>query len=259
MRKTWLVALGIAVLSGAAHAQVLAQVGGVSITRAQVIAANPAAKNDARVRNQVLVTLINRQAVLNEARKVGIEKTSDYRRAVREQEENVAINMMAERFAKAHPITDKQIEADYRRIFDKTLPLEYRLREILVESFVSAKEVMEVLRHGKSFSILAAEKSQDQATAALGGETGWQVATRLAAPILKTVKAMKVKEVAGPISTPHGFVVVQLLGKRRTPKPPLDQVKPRIEEAARQQAWIDHIIKLRTEQGAHLIVPLPQK
>jgi peptidyl-prolyl cis-trans isomerase C len=259
MRKALLVVLVVAGLSSAAYAQTLAQVGGVSITLEQVVAANPAAKGDMIIRNQVLITLINRQAILNEAAKLGIEKTPEYAQALKDDEVNLVIRMMVERFTKANPVTDKDLEAGYKKAFDKRFPEEYRLREILVDSFKAAEAAIQELKAGKSFSILAAEKSQDTPTAAIGGELGWQVATALPAGILKAVKTMKVEQVAGPISIPQGFVVIQLLGERPTPKPTLDQVKPQLVTAIQQQAWIEHVIKLRTEQGAHLIVALPSQ
>ena len=107
--------------------------------------------------------------------------------------------------------------------------------------------------------MLAAEKSQDPQTAAMGGEAGWLASTQLLAPILKTVKSLKVGEVTGPVAVPKGYVVLQLLGTRAMPKPTLDEVKQQLTEGLRQQAWNAYVIKLRTEQGARLIVPLPEK
>lgn len=252
--------LGLAPLAPApARAQTLAEVGGVSLTLGDVIAANPAARHDQKLREQVLVELINRQAVLNEAARLGVAKSAAFEHAVKTDRENLLIRSVAEKFNKAHPISQAELEAAYKKAFDKPFPEEYRLRMILVDSFATAKEAMSQLKSGKSFSMLAAATSKDAATAPLGGETGWQVATSLAAPVLKAVKAAKLGEVVGPISVPHGFVVVQLLGERPTPKPTLDQVKTRLEAGLRQQAWVKHVVALRTAQGAHLIVALPSQ
>jgi len=259
MRKALLVALALAAVAGPAYAQVLAQVGGVSITLQDVLAENPAARNNMTVRNQTLVELINRQALLNEAARLGIAKTPEYARAVKQDQENLLIRTMVEQFTRANPVTDKELEAAYNKAFDKPFPEEYRLREILVPSFKAAQAIITELKAGKSFSVLAAARSEDAATAQLGGETGWQVATGLQAAILKAVKAMKVEQVAGPISLPQGFAVIQLLGERPTPKPALEQVKPQLIQAIQQRAWIEHVIKLRTDQGAHLIVALPSQ
>lgn len=255
MRKSFFIMIATAGLIHPAFAQTLAKVGGVSITLEQVIAADPAAKTDPAIRNKVLIALVNRQAVLNDAKKIGLEQTPDYQTALAQAKENILINLEAKNFAAANPISDQQISDEYNNIFSKPAPDEYRFREILVASFADAQSVITELKAGQSFSILAAKTSTDQ-SAAIGGEVGWQVATQLSAPILKTLKTMQVGQIAGPISLPQGYVVIQLLGVRLAPKPALDQVKAKISAALQQQEWIDQVIKLRKAQGAQLIVPL---
>lgn len=259
MRKTALIAVLTLGLIGPAWAQTLAEVGGVSITLHDVVQANPRAKTDAKLRQRVLIALVNRQAVLNAARKEGLEKTAEYRQGVESAKQNILINLMETKYEASHPVTDKAIKAKYDAVFSKKSPTQYRLREIVTQSYKSAKEALDKIRQGADFSIVAADMSTDQSTAPLGGELGWQFASRLPAPILKVVKTLKVKQVAGPISVPQGDAVVQLLGQRSAPKPSLDQVKDRIKKALAQQDWVHHVLKLRAQQGAHLIVPLSGK
>jgi len=259
MRKLWLAAGIVVCLHNVAHAQILAQVGGVSITLQDVLAADPAAAKDPAVRNKTLLTLINRQAVLNAAERSGIRRSPEYKRALKQAEDNIAIQLLAQQFAASHPISDQELASAYQKIFDKPAPEQYRLREITTESYDAAEAAINEIKGGASFSIVAAEKSQDEQTAALGGETGWIMETQLLAPILKTVQSLKIGEVAGPVAVPKGYVVLQLLGKRPAPKPTLEQAKPQLSETIRQQEWEKYVVSLRTEQGAHLVVPLPEK
>jgi peptidyl-prolyl cis-trans isomerase C len=238
-----------------AFAQTVARVGGVSITMGQVIAADPAAKTDPVARHNALIALINRQAVLNEARDSGLTKSAVYKAALAEADENILINLSARNYIQDHPISDQQISDAYKAVFDKPAPDEYRFRQITVASYSSAKTILTDLKNGQDFSILAEAMSQDT-SADLGGEVGWQLATRLPAPILKAIKNLKVSEVAGPISIPQGYAVIQLLATRGAPKPTLDQVKGQLTNALEQQEWVNEIIKLRKAQGAQLIVPL---
>lgn len=240
----------------AAYAQTLAKVGGVPISLQQVIAANPAARTNKKVQEQVLLALINRQAILNDAHKAGLENTAQYKNAISQAEENVLIQMTAQRFAKAHPVTPAELQAGYNKAFGKPMPEEYRLREILVPTAKEADSIIGEIKHGKSFSSLAFQNSKDTQSGAMGGEIGWQVATTIYAPVLKVLKMMKIGQVSGPISTPSGFVIIQMLDKRVTPKPTLEQVKPTLTKDITQQAWIKHIIKLRSAQNAHLVIPL---
>lgn len=259
MRKTALIAVLTLGLIGPAWGQTLAEVGGVPITMHDVVQANPKAKTDAKLRQRVLIALVNRQAVINAAHKDGIDKTAQYRQNVADAKASILINLMAKKYEAAHPVTEKAIKAKYDSVFSKKSPTQYRLREIITSSFKTAKEALDKIRHGADFSIVAANMSTDQSSSQLGGELGWQFASRLPAPILKVVRTLKVKQVAGPISVPQGDAVIQLLGERSAPKPSLDQVKEQIKKALAQQDWVHHVLKLRADQGAHLIVPLSGK
>jgi peptidyl-prolyl cis-trans isomerase C len=255
MRTMLTLALLAISISEPAFAQALARVGGVSITLEQVIAADPAAKTDPVARQKALIALIDRQAVINEARNSGLAKSSIYKAAVAEADQNLLINLSAQKYIQDHPISDQMISETYKAVFDKPAPVEYRFRQIIVDSYSSAKTVLTDLKDGQDFSILAGTMSKD-ASADLGGEVGWQLAARLPAPILKVIKNLKVSEVAGPISIPQGYTVIQLLATRGAPKPTLDQVKGQLTNALEQQEWVNEIIKLRKAQGAQLIVPL---
>ncbi len=259
MRMAVLAAAMIAGLSNAAHAQVLAEIGGVSITLNDVIAANPAAAKDQGARNSTLLTLINRQAVLNAAKKSDIEKSADFKRELKQATDTLIIQAMAKKCTDSYTVTDKDVEQKYKDIFDKPPPEQYRLREITTESYDAAQNAMNEIKNGAQFSAVAAERSQEAQTAALGGETGWLMDTQLLAPILKTVQGMKIGEVVGPVSVPNGYVVLQLMGKRQAPKPTLEQARQQLIATIKQQAWDKYVLKLRTEQGARLVTPLPEK
>lgn len=256
MSKVLLAGLGVMMFTLPAYAQTLAKVGGVPITLQQVIAANPAAKTKQKVRQKTLLILVNRQAIINEAKKTGLENTAAYKQKVAQEKMNVLINMAAHQYIKSHPVKSQQVKQEYDKIFGKPMPMEYRLRVIQTSTYKDAKAALDEIRHGKSFSMVAAEKSQDNANREIGGELGWQVSTHLIAPVLKTVKTMKVGQVAGPIAISKGFSLIQLLGERRTPKPSFDDVKDKITNELEQKEWVKHVIKLRSEQNAHLVIPL---
>jgi len=257
--RTLLIAAVVTGLPCAAVGQVLAEVGGVSITQQQVVTADPAAAKDKAVHDKVLLTLINRQAMLNAAGRTGIKNTPEYKRASKQAEEDAMIRLMEQQFIASHPVTDKEIADAYQKLVAALPPEQYRLREITTDSYPAAETAIAEIKGGKFFSIVAAEQSQDAQTAPLGGETGWVSEPQLLAPILKAVRLLKVGDVTGPVAVPKGFAVLQLLGKRPTPKPVLAEIKSQLTALIQQQQWDAYVIKLRTEQSAHLVVPLPAK
>lgn len=246
-------ALGLGLIAQQAQAQIVAQVGGVNITRQQVEAANPAAATNEKLRMETIITLVNRQALLNQARRSGLTNSTEYKDALEQAGTNIAINLMVQHYFKDHPVSEKTVRAAYDKLIRQPAPREVRLREILVHSYADADAVISDLKAGQSFSTLAAEKSLDKASGQLGGEVGWHPESELRAQILKTIQKMKIGSVAGPISVPDGYAVIQLLGTRVPPKPSYDELKDSIARQIRQEEWVQYIIKTRTEQHAHLV------
>jgi len=247
--------IATAALAWPTYAQSLAEVGGVPVTLRQVIAANPQSATDARVRNQVLIALVNRQAVLNEAKRTGLESKQEYKAELLQDQESLLINLMVNDFTAAHPVSSQQISETYERVFSGPMPEQYRYRQIVVSSFSDAEAAIALLKGGKDFSMVAEDFSEDQ-SADLGGEVGWQLETQIPAPILRTLQTMQIMQITGPLSIPQGYVIIQLCGRRSAPKPTLDQVRDKITRALEEQKWIEYVVKLRSEQGAHLLVPI---
>lgn len=256
MGKVLLIIFSIVAIAGPGWAQSLARVGGVAITLQQVISADPAAQSNMSLRNRDLVVLINRQAVINEAKRSGLTKTAEYESAFGQAEDNIALELMEKRFLASHPVSDQQLAETYREIVKNPPAEQYRFRQIIVASYQAAQTALTRLRTGEDFSNLAAAMSQDP-SATVGGEVGWQPAMQLSAPILVLLKTLKIEEVAGPVPVPEGFAVLQLLGKRTAPKPRLDEIRGEIITSLQQQAWIDYTVKLRNAQGVQLAAPLP--
>lgn len=245
--------LGFGLVVQQAKAQVLAQVGGVNITLQQVEAANPATATDSKLRMETLITLVNRQALLNQAQRSGLTNSVAYKNALQQASDNVTIDLMVQTYFKDHPVSTETVRAEYNKLMQRPLPQEVRLREILLPSYAAANSVISALKEGQDFSVLAEAQSIDKASGQLGGEVGWQPETDLRAQVLKTIQKMKVGTVAGPISVPDGYAVIQLLGTRTAPKPSFDQLKENITKQIQQHEWINYIIKVRNEQHAHLV------
>jgi peptidyl-prolyl cis-trans isomerase C len=248
MRKLLLV---LALVPLPVFAQTLATVDGTPITAAQVLAANPAAAQNAEVRQQTLNILMDRALLAAQAKKSGLDHESAVAAAIAVQTQAVYANAAAQRYFQQHPISHEAIQKAYDKAVAALPARQYRLREILVPSRPEAEKILIALGQGQSFSQLAAQYPQSP-NSTLGGELGWVNGNAIAAPILKELDATKIGEVVGPISVPEGWVVIQMLGQRPTPKLTLAQAQGQIEEELQQQALNAYIQKLR--QSAHIML-----
>ncbi len=256
MRKAPIVLL-LSLISSTANAAPLAVVDGQPITKSQVDAANPAAKTNPTVAQSTLQTLINRALLLRQAKKEGIEDSASFQTALANEKSNLLIQFTVNHYLALHPITDKAIKARYAELV-KTAPKEqYRLREIAVPSYQDAVAILQDLKKGQSFSILAADHP-DSPNPTLGGELGWLSDTQIAAPVLVHIRKANTGEVVGPIAVPEGFAVIQVLGKRPAAVLPLKAVRAQLEVELRNQETAQYLQKLRA--AAHITMDSsPQK
>ncbi|WP_395683133.1 peptidylprolyl isomerase [Dokdonella sp.] len=110
---------------------------------------------------------------------------------------------------------------------DSHVVTEYEASHILVKSseLVSneqAKKKIEDIRRriagGADFAVVAKESSDDDATAALGGDLGWFSGEAYGAKVDEVVKSLKPGEVSQPFQTPAGWHIMKLADKRETDK-----------------------------------------
>ena len=229
----------------------LAVVDGHAITDQEVYALNPAAKENPQVRNQLLQELINRTLILQAAKKEGLDQTPTFQNELAQQREQLLVNAAVARWLKEHPVTPVQIKARYEQLVRSAPKGQWRLREILVKDSGEAGKILGQLRQGASFSSLAAQNSIGP-NAALGGELGWVNADQLPAPEADAVAKLKVGQVIGPIVTPQGYLIAQLLGRRPLVPLPLDAVQQQITKQLRTEALNQYVAELR-KQGKVVI------
>lgn len=92
--------------------------------------------------------------------------------------------------------------------------LHARARHILTPRESEALVVIQRLRAGESFGVLAAELSLDVSTRDYGGDLGWFIRGELLDPRLgEAAFAQALGEISGPIATRLGYHVLQVIGR----------------------------------------------
>jgi peptidyl-prolyl cis-trans isomerase SurA len=119
-------------------------------------------------------------------------------------------------------VTDADLADQANQFKAETGQEQYRVGEIFVpisdpskanEAKQFADTVIQQLRNGAAFAIVAAQFSQNQ-TALQGGDLGWVDQTQLDPAVLRVVKEMPVGAISNPIQVPGGFSIVTLRAKR---------------------------------------------
>ena len=110
-------------------------------------------------------------------------------------------------------VTDAEI-ASWIAANDERLSLpQARARQILVPSENYAKDLMERIEGGEEFAAVARDHSTDESTNKIGGELGWFSESDFP-DIGGAVFGHPEGSLIGPIESPRGFYVVEVLGRR---------------------------------------------
>ena len=130
--------------------------------------------------------------------------------------------VLREEMAGQPPVSDADIaqrEASLKAQIGQT---EYRVGEIFIPTTAPGRTdearrfadiVIQQLRNGAAFAVVAAQFSQSQ-TALQGGDAGWVQGVELDPEVLRVVNTMPVGAISNPIVVPGGISVVTLRAKR---------------------------------------------
>jgi peptidyl-prolyl cis-trans isomerase C len=167
--------------------------------------------------------------------KRGIAERPDVKFQLDVQRQNALIQtLMRDELAKS-PVTDAQVQAAYEEQKKASGSKEYKVRHILVETEVEAKDITAQLKKGAKFEDLA-KKSKDPGSAQRGGELDWAGPGNYVKPFADAmIKLDKGQMTDAPVQSQFGWHVIRVDDIREAQFPPLDQVAPQIREALQQQ------------------------
>jgi peptidyl-prolyl cis-trans isomerase C len=191
-------------------------------------------KPDSQAIQNALATIVQQELLYQEARRLELEKTYEVQKAQDELNRKVLTELVVQKKVQSRTPTESELKERYLQLL-KTLPkVEYKIRHIVLPTRRKAFEIMERLRKGENFSLVACESLEKQ-TADRGGELGWQNSLTLVLSALSLVEKLKPGEVGGPILSSLGWEVIQLLAIRPFRVPTFEEVKPQLIQQIQQE------------------------
>jgi len=239
--------------------RVVAQAGGVELGEAEFIDGLKRAYGDEFVRQWLLHTVVRLEAqeigiavdrtdidAELERMQVGYDSEAEFFRVMKEQlgmteqdlRDDALHRLLLEGIAtRGVEVTEADVEAYIQENPEQFAPRrDVRYAQIVSETSEQAWKVLEELRAGADFAMLARDVSLDEATAEAGGDSGWVPADDPFIPeeIASALAAMETGDVSEPIALSDGhWAIVTLLGRRTID--PLDDSRVR-EELKRELA-----------------------
>ena len=220
-----------------------AMVNGVSISQARVDARVKAALNQGQadtpeLRKMIRENMIKFELVVQEAKKLGLDKKPDVQQQVEMATQQVLLEAFVRNYADSHPISDEVLHQEYDKLKTKLGDKEYNARHILVETEAEAKDIIAKLGGKKpaKFETLAA-KSKDTGSAENGGSLGWSAPSNFVPSFAEALANLKKGEITKtPVQSQFGWHVIKLDDVRDLKVPPFDEVKPQLQQRLQQQA-----------------------
>ena len=237
------------------HAQNVATVNGQAITQKSIdefvtLLVSQGASDSPELREQVKQEMINRQVLVQAAEQQGITKQAAVQTELELARQGILVRALMADHLKKNPVGDSQVQAEYNKLkAEQGNQQEYKVRHILVEDEKLANDLTAQINGKKAkFEDLAKKNSKDPGSAERGGDLGWGPASNYVAPFAQAVTSLKKGDVsAKPVQTQFGWHVIQVEDTRPVEFPPLEQVRPQLEEMLRQQSLASYQEELRSK------------
>lgn len=187
---------------------------------------------EAQVRDEVVL----REMFMQEAEKRGLAGSADYKAQMELARQSILIRELFNDYNKKNPVTDAEIQAEYDKFKAQASGTEYRARHILVEKEDEAKALIVQIKGGASFEDLAKKNSKDPGSGQNGGDLDWANPNSYVPEFSKALSALKKGEMTdAPVKTQFGYHIIKLEDTREAQFPPMDEVKPQIQQRLGQQ------------------------
>ena len=263
--KSFAVAIAVAIFASAAAAQSKAEkadasakssgsglsVNGVAIPKAYVDAMNRERELSGQpatpeITKAIKEELINREILVQAARKKGLEKNTAIAAQMDMARQAVLIRAYFDDFVKANPVNDAALKTQYDAISVQMGNKEYKARHVLVDSEDEAKTIIANLGRGESFEKLAKDKSKDTGSKDNGGDLDWGPAGRYVPEFGNALKALQKGETSKtPVKTQYGFHVIRLDDVRDLKVPTFEEAKDNLRQRAQQEQVANLVKSLR--------------
>ncbi|QSR88123.1 peptidylprolyl isomerase [Methylacidiphilum caldifontis] len=192
---------------------------------------------------------------MQEAKRLELDRSKEAIRTQDELNRKILAELLIKKVVNSSLPSQEELYAKYKE-FLKTAPkFEYKIRHIVLPTRRKAFEIMQRLKKGEDFSLLATE-SLEKGTADRGGELGWINSQNLVLSALSLVEKLKPSQVGGPILSSLGWEVIELLAVRPYKIPSFEELKPALIQQIQQENLKKHVQEL-VSSGQVQIFPLP--
>lgn len=198
-------------------------------------------------RQEVIDELINREVLLQEAKKLKLHKDKKLKAQIEQLKNNLLIQTLISKSPAAKPVSDKELKDVYDKQIGGADPKEFKARHILVKEEAKAKKLITKLNDGASFEEVAKKESTGP-SGKNGGDLGWFSAAQMVPAFSQAAsKLKKGTHSQKPVKTRFGFHIIKLEDSRKRELPKFADVKNQIKPLIQNKRLQEYVVKLRSK------------
>jgi peptidyl-prolyl cis-trans isomerase C len=222
-------------------AQNIAIVNGKAVPKSRLdVLAQQVAKSGRPVTPEIQLQMrdavITREVFAQEAEKLGLTASDDYKNQMEIARQTVLITVLMDDFKKKNAVTDAELKAEYDKFAAANGGKEYKARHILVEKEADAKAIIASIKKGGKFEDIAKKQSKDPGSGANGGDLDWANPSSYVAEFTEALlKLTKGQMAESPVKTQFGFHIIRVDDIRNAQLPAFEELKPQIAQQLDQQ------------------------
>jgi len=212
----------------------------------------------AEVRKEFLQNIIDRELLLQEARKKGVDKDKEILAKVERFKRGLIIESVLEELLKGKgEVSEEEARNYYRENKEKFLVGErVRVRHILVKTLPEAKEIKKRLNRGEDF-IKLAKKYSISPSRERGGDLGYIERGKVGKEFERVAFSLKRRgEVSDIVKTNFGYHIIRLEDRKKPHQRTFSEVKEEIRSFLREKKMREvltaHLKKLR--EGSKIVI-----
>jgi peptidyl-prolyl cis-trans isomerase C len=224
----------------AALAQNIAIVNGKAVPKARMDSLSLQFQSTGRpitpeVQEQMRQHLIALEVFTQEADKLGLSSSDDFKAQMELARQTVLANQLIKEFEKKNAITDELLKAEYDKFAAANGGKEIKARHILVDKEADATAIIASLKKGGKFEDIAKKRSKDTGSGSKGGDLDWANPSSYVPEFSAALQALKKGQLTDKaVKTQFGFHIIRVDDVRDIKLPTFDEVKPQIADQMKQ-------------------------
>ena len=200
------------------------------------------------LRNFLKQELINREVILQESVKRGLDKNPETLIQLEMVRQGVLVAAYLQDYLRRNQPNDAALKSEYDKIKAQQGDKEYRARHVLLKTEDEAKDALAQINKGGKFEQIASEKSLDTGSKGNGGDLGWAPPGRYVKPFADALVKLKKGEMTKtPVQTQFGWHIIQLQDERALKMPTYDEAKNQLVQMMSQQSLQKAVADLRSK------------